>query len=123
MKRYWKREEVHILKEMLKDRCTVVEIAEELGRTVGSVQKRITTSKIGLGRTGKPRNLKRLAFILDSIKIGLSVRQIAKLMKVGLTPLYRTIRSLVKQGLVTKRGSTSNSKFKVTREWEKHKND
>lgn len=65
MKRFWLENEVKTLRSMLKEKCTVSEIGDALGRTRDSVEQKMIRLRIGNGRTGKPKDIIRIAFIID----------------------------------------------------------
>lgn len=98
---------------MLEDKESIPDIAQELDRSIYSVNKKIYVLKIGNGRTGIPRNLQRAAFILNRLIGGLSITTIGRLLGVGCNAILKSIRWMKEDGLVVKVGR----RYQVTKKW------
>lgn len=119
MGRFWTQSEIKTLREMIKEKCTMREIANEIGRSISSVDRKIREFRIGNGRTGRPKDVNRIVIILDQLQVGRSVKEITTILGLkNYSSIFSTLNKLVGEGLV-KKGSRKGrkSQFQVTKKW------
>ncbi len=110
----WTDEDIRLLKEMLLERCTLSEIAQELGRTYRSVERKVSKLGIGNGRGEcQPFNLDRASKVLDLLGKSKSMVEISKILGLYYTSVIRMVRRLKRRGLVVK----ISGRYKVTQRW------
>lgn len=103
---------------LFKEGGTVGDVAGELDRTVSSVQARCTRMRYIRGRIGAPPNVYRRAEVMDMLAAGMSLSQIARILKVVVNVVRNVVLKLVRMGLVERTGgSTNQCRYIVTDKW------